>query len=58
MKEIVAWLEGKKTFIVSFAMIVFALIVTGWQDGDWASAWEQILVALGLSGLRLGIEKK
>lgn len=58
MNKAVTWLEGKKTFIVSLAMVVFALVVTGWQEQNWSSAWEQVLVALGLSGLRLGIDKK
>lgn len=48
-------LEGKKSFIVAAAMIFYAVVVLGFQGGDWNEATKLILEGLALFGLRLGI---
>jgi len=48
-------LQGYKTYIVSGAMVLYAIIVLGWQQNNWNSALEMILTALGISGLRSGV---
>lgn len=52
------FLSGKKTYIVAIVMIAYSLVVTGWSNKDWNGAFEQILVALGMGGLRSGIANK
>lgn len=51
------FLTGKKTYIVALAMVVHAVVVTGWQGKDWSSAWNEITVAGGFAGLRAGVSK-
>jgi hypothetical protein len=48
-------LKGYKTYIVVVAMILYAVIVLGWQGGDWAAAGRTVLEALGLAGIRNAI---
>lgn len=51
-------LEGKKTYIVSIGLIMWA--VGGFFAGkvELTTAIEEILIALGLMGLRNGLPKK
>jgi len=57
MSSIIAWLQGKKTYFIMFAIIVHAIVVTGWQGGDWSAAFQEILAALGLGAIRAGVTK-
>ena len=57
MTNVVEWLQGKKAYIIAFATIVYAVVIVGWQNGDWEQATNLILGALGLSTLRAGITK-
>ena len=57
MKKLVSFLDGKKTFIVAAVLFLQAVVVTGWQNGDWNAAIDQALLALGLGALRDGIRK-
>ena len=49
-------LKGKKSYIVASVSVVYAVVVVGWQGGDWGAASEVILAALGLAGLRDAIK--
>jgi len=57
MTNLIEWLRGKKAYIIAFAAIVYAVVIVGWQNGDWEQATNLILSALGLSALRAGITK-
>jgi len=56
MTKLLEQLKGKKTFLVSGTTIAYAVIVVGWGTGDWASANQMVLAALGLAGLRDAIK--
>jgi len=56
MQKISNFLDGKKTYIVAAATIVYAL-VTGWSTGHWTEAMEMVFAALGFSALRSGVKK-
>ena len=56
MKKLLELLKGKKSYIVSSATILYALLVVGWQGGDWMQAQKLILGALGLAALRNGMK--
>ena len=58
VKRTVGWLEGKKSFLISIATIGYAIIVVGWQNGDWTEAMMIIWGALGFSALRAGISNE
>lgn len=49
------FLKGKKSYLVALITILYALIIVGWQQGDWQQASELVLAALGLSALRNGM---
>lgn len=49
-------LSGYKTYLVAFAMIVYAVVIEGWQNNNWALAAEMIFAALGFGALRSGIK--
>lgn len=51
------FLKGKKTYIVAAMTITYALVVQGWQLGDWASAMDMVFVALGMGSIRHGMNK-
>jgi len=50
----IAWLSGKKTYIIAGAMLIHAL--SGWVLGE-DPKWNEVLTALGLASLRGGISK-
>lgn len=50
------YLKGKKTHIVSLVVIVYAVVVVGWQGGEWQTSAEMIMAALGLSSVRHAIK--
>ena len=52
------WLRGKKSYFVAGATILYALVIEGWQNGNWALAGQIIWGALGFSALRAGVAKK
>ena len=51
-------IEGKKTYIAAIALLCWALGGAIAQKHDWSTAIAEIIAALGLMGLRLGIAKK
>lgn len=55
MKNPLEAISGKRTYIVAIALIIYA--VAGWIAGkiDPNSAFENIMIALGLMGLRAGV---
>lgn len=54
MTKLWNFLKGKKSYIVSATGVLYALVVVGWQAGDWTSANQMILASLGLAGLKHG----
>jgi hypothetical protein len=57
MQKLVNFLSGKKAYLVSFALFVYAVVVVGWQGKDWETALELIFGAGGISTIRAGISK-
>ena len=55
LRKLADFLGGKKTFIVAITTVLYAVIVVGWQMGDWNQASQLILVALGLGAVRHAI---
>ena len=51
-------IEGKKTYIAAIALLCYALGGAIAGKIDWNTAITEILIALGLFGLRHGIAKK
>jgi hypothetical protein len=48
-------LKGKKTYICSATMILYAIIIIGWQGGNWSAAGDMVLQALAAAGIRNAI---
>lgn len=57
MEKLLNQLSGKKTYLVSFALVVFAVtgVITGNLTSDQAVAL--VLNGLGLGALRAGVQK-
>ena len=56
--NILDWLKGKKTYFIGFALLVHAVVINGWQNGDWSETTiQEIFAALALWGIRAGITK-
>lgn len=55
--DFIAWLQGKKTYFLSFAAVLYAL--SGWYLGnfDQQTAINMLWAALTASALRAGIAK-
>ena len=51
------WLKNKKTYIIAILIILEAIIVDGVINGDWGTAMQKIMAALGLGALRAGVSK-
>jgi hypothetical protein len=49
-------LSGYKTYITGIVMILFAVVVLGFSQGNWNEAVSMILAALAVMGLRSGIK--
>jgi hypothetical protein len=52
-----SFLSGKKTYIVAVVTLIYGVVVVGWQGHDWANAWNYVLAAASLVGLRAGVTK-
>lgn len=48
--------SGYKTYITGTIMILFAVVVLGFYEGNWNEAVSMVLAALALMGLRSGIK--
>lgn len=48
-------LRGRKSYLVAIVSVLYAVVVVGWQGGDWVQAGQIILAALGLGALRNAI---
>ncbi len=53
-----SWLNGKKTYIIAVVAVAYAVVIVGWQQGNWQAALELIMAALGGSAIRHGVEKQ
>lgn len=51
-------LKGKKTYIIGVVLIIYALTGAFVGKHDWNTAFAEILVALGMLGLRNSIPLK
>lgn len=57
MRKIWYAVDGYKTYVIALAMLIHALVLTGWQNNNWAGAWVEIREAGVVIGLRSAIEK-
>jgi len=57
MSKVLAWLDGKKTYTVCLAALVYAL--SGWWGGflDGKTAADIVLFALGAGGFRSAMKQ-
>lgn len=51
------FLQGKKTYIVAAATIIYAVVYYGWQLGQWSDAANIALAGLGGMTLRAALAK-
>ena len=51
------WLNGRKSYLVSFAMLAFAVLGFALGKLDATQAGELLLQVLAIAGLRHGIQK-
>ncbi len=51
------FLQGKKTYCVAAATVIYALVYYGWQMGQWSDAANLALAGLGGMTLRAAIAK-
>jgi hypothetical protein len=51
-------MRGYRTYITAGAMIIYATVVLGLDNGNWAEAIPMILSALALIGIRAGIKNE
>lgn len=56
MTKLMKMFNGKKTYLVCAVSIAYAVVVVGWQAGDWTASTQMVLAALGAAGLRNGME--
>ena len=56
MKKLWELLKGKKSYIVASVAVLYAVIVVGWQGGDWHGSAQLVLAALGLGSVRHAIK--
>lgn len=57
LKELILILEGKKTYLIMFALVAFSFIGVYLGILDQTKAFEIVLEALGLGALRSAIKK-
>ena len=57
VQTIMAWLNGKKTNIIGVMMILHAVVITGWQEGNWTLAQAEILAGLAMITGRAALAK-
>lgn len=59
MKQVINFLQGKKTYIVIIVAIVFnTLVQLGYIDYGYVEYVNIVLAALGLGALRAGVSKQ
>jgi len=59
MKQLINFLQGKKTYIVIVVAIVFnTLVQLGYVDASYVEYVNIVLAALGLGALRAGVSKQ
>lgn len=51
------WLSGKKTYLAALAMAIYGIGYVGYFQHDWTTAYQLLLQAAGLAGLRAGVAK-
>jgi len=56
--KILEFLQGKKSFLIVIATIIYAVVIIGWQGGNWSEAMAIIWAALGFGALRAGISNE
>lgn len=57
MKKFLYTVDGYKTYAIAIAMLVHAVIITGWQGNNWAGAWIEIREAGVVIGIRSALAK-
>ena len=57
VKQLIQWLEGKKTYIIAVVMVVYNVVIIGWAQKNWSQAWEGIFGGSGLATVRAAISK-
>jgi hypothetical protein len=59
MNKLLAYLQGKKTYIIIVVAIVFnTLVQLGYVDASYVEYVNIVLAALGLGALRAGVSKQ
>lgn len=59
MNKVLAYLQGKKTYIIIIVAIVFnTLVQLGYIDASYVEYVNIVLAALGLGALRAGVSKQ
>jgi hypothetical protein len=59
MNKLLAFLQGKKTYIIIIVAIVFnTLVQLGYVDASYVEYVNIVLAALGLGALRAGVSKQ
>lgn len=59
MNKVLAYLQGKKTYIIIIVAIVFnTLVQLGYVDASYVEYVNIVLAALGLGALRAGVSKQ
>lgn len=56
MQNIWLWLQGKKTYVVALAGIIYLVVIEGWQNNNWKweEIWALVLIMTGRSALKKG----
>lgn len=57
MKNIINFLDGKKSYIVAAVTFLYAVVIVGWQQNNWSAAFDLILGSGGLASIRAAINK-
>lgn len=58
MTKIIAWLEGKKTYIVALITILYAIVVVGVYQHNWSEVMPFILGSSAIATLRSALSTK
>jgi hypothetical protein len=49
-------MRGYRTYLTAAAMVIYAVVVLGIDNGNWLEAIPMILTALALIGIRTGVK--
>lgn len=57
IKNLLAKVDGNKTYIVAFVTILYAVVMVWTGQMDWKSAADMVLAALGVGAMRSALKK-